>query len=55
METDDIVVRLRTAWIDADEVAAVHLTKEAAGEIVRLRAQLEIYKDLYAEELNRGK
>jgi predicted translin family RNA/ssDNA-binding protein len=49
--TDDIATRLRAAWKDADEVAAVHLAKDAADEIERLRAELETYKDLYASEI----
>ena len=38
--TDDIVTRLRQAGKDADEVAAVHLAKDAADEIEYLRSEM---------------
>lgn len=38
--TDDIVSRLRQAWKDADEIAAVHLAQDAANEIEYLRSEM---------------
>ena len=38
--SDDIVTRLRQAYKDADEVASVFLTNEAANEIEYLRSEM---------------
>ncbi len=39
---DDIVTRLRQAYKNTDEVASVFLANEAADEIERLRAELQL-------------
>lgn len=44
--TDDIVTRLREAYKNADEVASVFLTNEAANEIEKLVTQLRIQAEV---------
>jgi hypothetical protein len=49
--TDDIVTRLRGLACPECGLPSTHNQfDEAADEIERLRAELEIYKDLYARE-----
>ncbi len=54
---DDIVTRLRIIHCSKDEMihCGTCLPCRAADEIESLRKELNIYKDLYSEELNRNK
>ena len=51
--SDDIVTRLRQAWKDADEVAAVHLAQDAADEIEYLRSEMACQNSEYQKLWNK--
>lgn len=53
--TADIVTRLQMFSLDDGTDALNNLLAEAADEIQRLRKELDIYMDLYASEITRGK